>query len=189
MTPAQPASLYLIGSCAAGTDGPSSDVDLVVFTETGEITDHTLQHLLWLGGVHRLLKGRPVDLLVIDEEQLRANLLLANCMQHGRLLVGPGVAIPVPVQLAWAVQAERYAFQIAARPDPEQHRSAVLWAAAARLVMAGAAVPALKGKVAAMWAERVGDRWTGLLQRLHAGHAVDPALCRSFLAEARVPPR
>lgn len=179
------ASLYLRGSCAVGADGPWSDVDLVVITPTGRIGNQELYGLMLAGGVARIAAGRRVELLVVDPGQLEVNHLLSNALLHARLLVGPAVAVERPDPAAWALQARQFADELVRGGDSAQRAAGVLWAAAARLVEAGADVPARKDDAAQVWAARVRGRWVDLLMRAHTGGRVGRGECMAFLEDPR----
>lgn len=71
----------LFGSCALGTDGPSSDVDVLV-----ALRDPDLPHLIDLKTKLTDLLGRRVDLVVLDQAK-QESAFLAQALDEGRVLV------------------------------------------------------------------------------------------------------
>jgi predicted nucleotidyltransferase len=71
----------LFGSCALGTDGPHSDVDVLV-----ALRDPDLAHLMDLKTRLTDLLGRQVDLVVLDQAKQEPS-FLAQVVGEGRVLV------------------------------------------------------------------------------------------------------
>lgn len=79
-------AIALVGSCARGTAGPGSDVDLVVLSDAPEAL---LEHQGW----HRLLDPRPA--LVRSDD--------FGALQERRLLLSSGIVVEVGVgRTSWA---------------------------------------------------------------------------------------
>jgi predicted nucleotidyltransferase len=71
----------LFGSCALGTDGPDSDVDVLV-----ALRDPDLPHLIDLKTRLTDVLGRRVDLVVLDQAKQEPS-FLAQVLGEGRVLV------------------------------------------------------------------------------------------------------
>jgi uncharacterized protein len=71
----------LFGSAARGTDGPTSDVDLVV-----SLRDPALEHLVDLSARLSAAAGRRVDVMRLEDAE-RDQSLLADVLSEGRVLV------------------------------------------------------------------------------------------------------
>lgn len=71
----------LFGSAARGTDGPQSDVDILV-----ELRDSGLDEVLDLEIKLTETLGRPVDLTLLDDAESEPS-LLADTLREGRVLV------------------------------------------------------------------------------------------------------
>jgi len=71
----------LFGSCALGTDGPNSDVDILV-----ALRDPDLSHLIDLKTRLTDAAGRQVDLVALDQAR-QEPFFLAQVMDDGRVLV------------------------------------------------------------------------------------------------------
>jgi len=71
----------LFGSCARGTDGPNSDVDVLVV-----LRDPDLAHLIDLRTRLTDLVGREVDLVLLDQV-VQEPFFLAQVLDEGRVLV------------------------------------------------------------------------------------------------------
>ncbi|MBU1567082.1 MAG: nucleotidyltransferase domain-containing protein [Proteobacteria bacterium] len=59
---------YLFGSCVRNEDGPLSDIDLAVYLDNR--VDFFSTRLLFFEEINRLLKGHPVDLVVLNNTSL-----------------------------------------------------------------------------------------------------------------------
>jgi predicted nucleotidyltransferase len=71
----------LFGSCALGTDGPSSDLDVLV-----ALRDSDLPHLIDLKTRLTDLLGRQVDLVGLDQAK-QEPAFLAQALDEGRVLI------------------------------------------------------------------------------------------------------
>jgi predicted nucleotidyltransferase len=71
----------LFGSCALGTDGPNSDVDVLV-----ALRDPDLSHLIDLKRRLTDLLDRQVDLVVLDQAKQEPS-FLAQALEEGRVLI------------------------------------------------------------------------------------------------------
>ena len=86
---------YLFGSCVRNEDGPLSDIDLAVYLD--KRVDFFSTRLLFLEEISRLLKGHPVDLVVLNNtllvlqyEAIRDSIILKEDKKR-RILFETGV--------------------------------------------------------------------------------------------------
>ena len=73
-------SVILFGSRAAGTHSPSSDFDVIVVLEKVEDYFETAAEILKLG------RGLPIDLLLFDVEEFRAEGVLKDMLRKAKCL-------------------------------------------------------------------------------------------------------
>lgn len=179
------ASLYLIGSCAAGRDDAKSDVDLIVVAPEGMPADAELGALRVAGRIDEIRAGRPADAVIIGLEYLSSNHLHRQHLHHAKLLAGPGVDIPPVDPRIWAEQAQRWAEELLNKPEYQGQRrtsyaDAVLWAAGSRIVKLGEPAPACREDVVEACHRVVGGRWSIVMEAWNGFPITDWAI-REFV--------
>jgi predicted nucleotidyltransferase len=96
-----PESVVLFGSAARREDRPDSDVDVLVVSAGAEGRRGHRRRSYALAQSMRRLLGRPVDVVVMDREEMRAQAsspFVQRIAREGRVLVG----MPIPALLAGA---------------------------------------------------------------------------------------
>lgn len=95
----QPESVILFGSVARGDDRPDSDVDVLVVALGADARHGYRRRSYALARGLRQLLGRPVDVVVMDREEMRAQVsspFVQRIAREGKILAG----ISIPALLA-----------------------------------------------------------------------------------------